>query len=68
MDQLIYPPDLNIPFKMILLKLKVYTKQRLLMLNTCNVHEFFQNTPADLRHISSQAPLGPRTRDLKSQS
>jgi len=28
--------------------------------------DYFQNTPADLRYISSQAPLGPRTTDLKS--
>jgi len=27
------------------------------MLNTCNVYEYFQNTPAALHHISSQAPL-----------
>ena len=38
-DQLIDPPDHNMPFKMILLKLKVDTKHRLLMLNTCNVDE-----------------------------
>ena len=48
------------------LKLKVDTKHRLLMLNTCNVDEYSQNTPAYLRHISSQVPLGPRTTDLKS--
>src|SRR6218665_3960536 len=47
------------------LKLKVDTKHWLLMLNACNVNEYFQNTPADLRYISSQAPLGPRTTDLK---
>jgi len=36
----------------------------MLMLNTYNVAEYFQNTPADLRIISSHAP--PRTTDLKS--
>jgi len=36
---------------MIPLKLKVDTKHRLLMLNTCNVDEYFQNTPTDLCHI-----------------
>src|SRR6218665_1498673 len=68
--QLIDLPDHNMPFEMIPLKLKVdrLTKHRLLMLNTCNVDEYFQNTPADLRRISSQAPLGPRTTDLKSYS
>src|SRR6218665_1942448 len=55
-------PDHNIPFEMIPLKLKIDTKHRLLMLNTCNVDEYFQNTPADLRHISSKALLvhGPQ--------
>jgi len=48
------------------LKLKVDAKHRLLMLNTSNVDEYFQNTSADLRHVSSQAPLGPWTTDLKS--
>jgi len=55
------------PFEMIPLKLKVDTKYRLLMLKTRNVDEYFQNPPADLRHISSQAPLGPRATDLKSK-
>ena len=50
-DQLIVPPDHNMPFEIIPLKLKVDTKHRLLMLNTCNVDEYFQNPPADLRHI-----------------
>src|SRR6218665_4151532 len=59
-------PDHNILFEMIPLKLKIDTKHRLLMLNTRNVDEYFQNTPADLRHISSKAPLGPPTTDLKS--
>ena len=36
------------------LKLKVDTQQ---CYNTCNVDEYFQNTAADQRHISSQAPL-----------
>ena len=65
-DPFIDPPDQNMPFEMIPLKLKVDTKQRMVMLNTCNVDEYFQNTPADLRHMSSQAPLDPRTTDLKS--
>jgi len=30
------------------LKLKVDTKHRLLMLNICNVDEYFQNSPANL--------------------
>ena len=47
------------PFEMIPLKLKVHTKHRLLILNKCNVDEYFQNTAADLHYISSQAPLGP---------
>jgi len=51
-DQLIDPPDHNMPLKMIPVKLKVDTKHRLLMLNTYNVDEYFQNTPADLCHIS----------------
>ena len=51
-DQLIYPPDHNISFKMITLKLKVDSKHRLLILNTCNV-EYFRNTPTDLCHVSS---------------
>src|SRR6218665_841312 len=61
-------PDHNLPFEMITLKLKINTKHRLVLLNICNVDEYFQNTPADLRHIglSSKAPLGPRTTDLKS--
>ena len=52
----------HVVFKMIPLKLKVDTKHRLLMPNTCNVDEYFQNTPTP---ISSQAPLCPRTTDLK---
>ena len=64
-DQLLVPPDHKMPFEMIPLKLRVDTKHRLLMLNTCNVDEYFQNTPADLRHVSSQAPLGRQTTDLK---
>jgi len=36
------------------------------MLNTCNADEYFQNTPAVLRHISSQTHLGPGTTDLIS--
>jgi len=42
------------------------TKHKLLMINTGNVDEYFQNTPADLCHVSLQVPLGPRTTDLKS--
>ena len=49
-------PDHNIPFERIPLKLKIDTKHRLLMLNTCYVDEYFQNTPADLRHYL-QRPL-----------
>src|SRR6218665_3796282 len=64
--QLIDPPDHNMPFEMIPLKLKVDTKHRLLMLNTCDVDEYFQNAPTDLRQISSQTLLGSRTTDLKS--
>ena len=51
-DQLIDPPHHNKSFEMIHLKLRLDIKHRLLMLNTCNVDEYFQNTPADLRHIS----------------
>ena len=65
-DQFIDPPDHNMPFEMIPFKLKVDTKHRLLMLNACNVDEYFQNTPADLQHISSEVPLGPPTTDIKS--
>ena len=36
-DQLIDPLDHNMPFEKVLLKLKVDTKHRLLMLTTCNV-------------------------------
>ena len=47
-----YPPDHNMRFEMISLKLKVDTKHKLLVLNTSNADEYFQNTPADLRHLS----------------
>jgi len=61
--QLIDPLDHNMPFEMIPLKLKVDTKHRLLMLNTCNVGEYFSQLPRTSaiylhrpRLLSSYAP------------
>src|SRR6218665_2394343 len=34
------------------LKLKLYLKHKMLMLNICGVNVWFQDAPADLRHIS----------------
>jgi len=59
-DQLIDPPDHNMPFEMIPLKLIVDRKHRLLMLNICNVDEYFLNTLADIHHLErSLLVLGP---------
>ena len=65
-DQLIYPSGPQYTIRNDPLKLRIDTKHRLLMLNTCNVDEYFQNTAADLHHIhvSSQASRGPRATDL----
>jgi len=49
---------------MIPLKQGRYKTQAVNAKYACNVDEYFQNIPAALHHISSQAPS--RTKDLKS--
>ena len=52
---------------MIPIKLKVAKKTHVVNAKRMlYVDEYFQYTPAVLRHTSSQAPIGPLTTDLKS--